>query len=67
MLQAAVPKTQQLQMLPLSKSSIVPGEQATQNMRISGVSTNGKVRLRIRLSYHVHGEEVRDQLDWMQP
>lgn len=67
LLQAAVPKTQQLQMLPLSKSSIVPGEEATQNMRISGVSNNGKVRLRIRLSYHVHGEEVREQLDWMQP
>lgn len=65
MLQAAVPKTQQLQMMPLSKSALLPGESATQDMRVGGVKN--KVRLRIRLFYHVHGDDVREQMDWTQP
>ena len=66
MLQAAVPKTQHLQMHALSKSTLYAGEQAMQDMDIAGVMS-GKVRLRIRLIYRVRGEEVRDQLDWTQP
>ena len=61
--QAAVPKTQRLQMFPISNTSIVPGQDATQEMRISGV-TDAPVRLRIRLAFTAGGEAVREQLDW---
>jgi AP-1 complex subunit gamma-1 len=45
-LQAAVPKTQKLQLLSISSSDLAPGAEATQQMRVSGckgVSTNAPV------------------------
>ena len=65
-LQAAVPKTQQLQMYSLSQSRIMPGQRATQAMRVTGLGA-GVIRLRMRLAYVVNGEPQRAQLDWTQP
>lgn len=62
-LQAAVPKSQQLQMFALSSATVQPGDVATQDMRISGVGA-AALRLRIRIAFTVHGEQVRDQVDW---
>ncbi|WFD25781.1 clathrin associated protein complex large subunit [Malassezia nana] len=63
-LQAAVPKTQQLQMFSLSQSRVAPGEVATQGMRVTGLGP-GPLRLRMRLAYSVNGELKRTQLDWI--
>ncbi|KZT10105.1 Adaptor protein complex AP-1 gamma subunit [Laetiporus sulphureus 93-53] len=62
--QAAVPKSQQLQMLPMSNPDIQPGRAVeTQQMRvIAPVGAN--VRLRLRISYSVGGRAVQDQVDF---
>ncbi|KAF9005935.1 adaptin N terminal region-domain-containing protein [Cyathus striatus] len=61
--QAAVPKTQQLQMLPMSNSTITPGATETQQMRIvAPVGSN--VRLRLRIAYSVAGQSHQDQVDF---
>jgi len=65
-LQAAVPKTQQLQMYSLSQSHLSPGQVAAQEMRVTGLGA-GALRLRMRLAYVVDGEPQRAQLDWTQP
>lgn len=48
--QAAVPKTQKLQMQPASSSSIVPGSTATQLMRVAN-PTKAPVRLRLKIMF----------------
>ncbi|KAI0720900.1 Adaptor protein complex AP-1 gamma subunit [Fomitopsis betulina] len=61
--QAAVPKSQQLQMLPMSNPDVHPGTVETQQMRvIAPVGAN--VRLRLRVSYSVGGRAVQDQVDF---
>ncbi|KAJ7672633.1 adaptin N terminal region-domain-containing protein [Mycena rosella] len=61
--QAAVPKSQQLQMLPMSQPDINPGAVETQRMRV--VAPMGSaVRLRLRISYSVAGRAVQDQVDF---
>jgi len=61
--QAAVPKSQQLQMLPMSNPDVQPGAVETQQMRvIAPVGAN--VRLRLRISYSVGGRAVQDQVDF---
>ncbi|KAF7308651.1 AP-1 complex subunit gamma [Mycena chlorophos] len=50
--QAAVPKSQQLQMLPLSNSNISPAP------------VGSAIRLRIKLSFAVNGRVVQDQVDF---
>ncbi|TDL23779.1 Adaptor protein complex AP-1 gamma subunit [Rickenella mellea] len=61
--QAAVPKTQQLQMLPMSNTTVNPGATETQQMRVlAPVGSN--VRLRLRISYSLAGKPVQDQVDF---
>ncbi|KAH9916322.1 adaptin N terminal region-domain-containing protein [Fomitopsis serialis] len=61
--QAAVPKSQQLQMLPMSNPDVQPGAVETQQMRvIAPVGAN--VRLRLRISFSVGGRAVQDQVDF---
>ncbi|KAI5895020.1 Adaptor protein complex AP-1 gamma subunit [Schizophyllum commune H4-8] len=61
--QAAVPKSQQLQMQPMSNSDVAPGATETQQMRI--VAPQGSnVRLRLRISYTIGGRPVQDQVDF---
>ncbi|KAH7885849.1 adaptin N terminal region-domain-containing protein [Phlebopus sp. FC_14] len=61
--QAAVPKSQQLQMLPMSNQDVQPGATETQQMRvIAPPGTN--VRLRLRVSYTLAGQAVQDQVDF---
>ncbi|TRM65306.1 adaptin N terminal region-domain-containing protein [Schizophyllum amplum] len=61
--QAAVPKSQQLQMQPMSNSDVAPGATETQQMRI--VAPQGSnVRLRLRISYSIGGQPVQDQVDF---
>ncbi|THU99104.1 Adaptor protein complex AP-1 gamma subunit [Dendrothele bispora CBS 962.96] len=61
--QAAVPKTQQLQMLPMSKPDVNPGSTETQQMRVVA-PVGSAVRLRLRISYTINGQAVQDQVDF---
>ncbi|KAJ7180533.1 adaptin N terminal region-domain-containing protein [Mycena filopes] len=61
--QAAVPKSQQLQMLPMSNPDINPGSVETQRMRVVA-PVGSAVRLRLRISYSVGGQAVQDQVDF---
>ncbi|KAG9016713.1 clathrin associated protein complex large subunit [Tulasnella sp. 427] len=61
--QAAVPKTQQLQMLPMSNQTVAPGATETQQLRViapAGV----QVRLRIRVAFTVGGQNFQEQVDF---
>ncbi|PBK99220.1 Adaptor protein complex AP-1 gamma subunit [Armillaria gallica] len=61
--QAAVPKSQQLQMQPMSSPHVNPGSTETQQMRV--ISPPGaNVRLRLRISYTLTGRAVQDQIDF---
>ncbi|KAN0115580.1 Adaptor protein complex AP-1 gamma subunit [Russula decolorans] len=61
--QVAVPKTQQLQMQPMSRPDVNPGATETQQMRITA-PTGANIRLRIRISYSIGGRPVQDQVDF---
>ncbi|EHK15161.1 uncharacterized protein TRIVIDRAFT_81420 [Trichoderma virens Gv29-8] len=62
-LQAAVPKTQKLQLLPISSEEIGPGSDTTQVMRVSGCK--GPLRLRLRIAFnHPQAGAVVDQVNW---
>ncbi|KAG2071529.1 Adaptor protein complex AP-1 gamma subunit [Suillus decipiens] len=61
--QAAVPKSQQLQMLPMSNSDIQPGTTETQQMRVMA-PPGANIRLRLRISYAIAGQAVQDQIDF---
>jgi AP-1 complex subunit gamma-1 len=61
--QAAVPKSQQLQMLPMSNSDIQPGTTETQQMRVMA-PPGSNIRLRLRISYTLAGQAVQDQIDF---
>ncbi|KAJ1329156.1 AP-1 complex subunit gamma-1 [Microdochium nivale] len=62
-LQAAVPKTQKLQLLSISSPNILPGSDATQVMRIMGVK--GPLRLKLRIDYvHPSAGQVQDEVKW---
>ncbi|KAF2153993.1 Adaptor protein complex AP-1 gamma subunit [Myriangium duriaei CBS 260.36] len=69
-LQAAVPKSQKLQLQAISSSELAEGAEATQQMRI--VSTQGpppaKLRLRLKISYAKGGgAAITEQVDWSEP
>ncbi|KAI5209452.1 Adaptor protein complex AP-1 gamma subunit [Aureobasidium subglaciale] len=69
-LQAAVPKSQKLQLQPISTGELDGGEEATQLMRI--ISVQGppppKLRLRLKVSYAQAGSPaVIEQVDWSEP
>ncbi|KAG1728067.1 adaptin N terminal region-domain-containing protein [Suillus paluster] len=61
--QAAVPKSQQLQMLPMSNPDVQPGATETQQMRVIA-PPGSNVRLRLRVSYTLAGQAVQDQIDF---
>ncbi|THG99155.1 hypothetical protein EW026_g3143 [Hermanssonia centrifuga] len=61
--QAAVPKSQQLQMLPMSNPDINPGAVETQQMRVIAPA-GANIRLRLRISYSVGGSAIQDQVDF---
>ncbi|KAJ3836911.1 adaptin N terminal region-domain-containing protein [Lentinula raphanica] len=61
--QAAVPKSQQLQMLPMSNPDVGPGSVETQQMRVIA-PVGSAVRLRLRISYTIDGQSVQDQVDF---
>ncbi|KAL7625600.1 clathrin associated protein complex large subunit [Parahypoxylon ruwenzoriense] len=65
-LQAAVPKSQKLQLMSISNSEITPGAEATQMMRITG--SKGPLRLMLRIGYsHPSAGQVMDQVKWTEP
>ncbi|KAI0598119.1 Adaptor protein complex AP-1 gamma subunit [Biscogniauxia sp. FL1348] len=65
-LQAAVPKSQKLQLMSISNSDIAPGAEATQMMRIMG--SKGPLRLMLRIGYaHPSVGQVMDQVKWTEP
>nr|POE88177.1 ap-1 complex subunit gamma-1 [Quercus suber] len=69
-LQAAVPKTQKLQLQAISTSEIASGQEAAQAMRITSVQgpPPPRLRLRLKLSYARGGAPaVTEQLDWSEP
>ncbi|KAJ2895199.1 AP-1 complex subunit gamma-1 [Zalerion maritima] len=64
--QAAVPKSQRLQLQAISNGDLPPGGEATQFMRIAGCS--GALRLRLRIGYnHAVAGQVLDQANWTEP
>lgn len=66
-LQAAVPKTQKLQLNAMSSPELGPGAEATQSMRITG-SKGPPLRLRLKIAYvHPGLGQVTDQVDWSEP
>ncbi|KAJ6144771.1 Armadillo-like helical [Penicillium chermesinum] len=69
-LQAAVPKSQRLQLSAISKSDIEAGEEGTQTLRVTAVSgaLPPKLRLRLRVTSSRDGSApVTDQVDWTEP
>ncbi|UNI24456.1 clathrin associated protein complex large subunit [Purpureocillium takamizusanense] len=65
-LQAAVPKSQKLQLLGISSTVLAPGAVATQMMRVTGCK--GQLRLRLRIGYtHPTAGQVLDQVNWTEP
>ncbi|KAM0786814.1 clathrin associated protein complex large subunit [Microbotryomycetes sp. NB124-2] len=65
--QAAVPKTQKLQMLAMSKTDVHPGATETQQLRVMVSAPGALVRLRLRIAYSVNGEQKQDQTDFSFP
>ncbi|KAL9579798.1 MAG: hypothetical protein Q9203_006551 [Teloschistes exilis] len=69
-LQAAVPKSQKLQLQAISKGDLEGGESAVQAMKIAGVggALPPKLRLRLKISYTKDGAApVTEQVDWSEP
>ncbi|EGF98494.1 uncharacterized protein MELLADRAFT_113519 [Melampsora larici-populina 98AG31] len=64
--QAAVPKTQRLQMLSISNPDIMPGVVETQQLRIM-YPEGAAIRLRIRIGFNSGGESKQDQTDFSFP
>ncbi|KAK3901497.1 adaptin N terminal region-domain-containing protein [Staphylotrichum tortipilum] len=65
-LQAAVPKSQKLQLLSISSTDVAPGAEATQMMRVAGCK--GPLRLRLRIGYtHPTAGQVMDVVNWTEP
>ncbi|KAL2139618.1 hypothetical protein VTI28DRAFT_4927 [Corynascus sepedonium] len=65
-LQAAVPKSQKLQLLSISSTDIGSGAEATQMMRVAGCK--GPLRLRLRIGYtHPTAGQVLDVVNWTEP
>ncbi|KAI5788306.1 adaptin N terminal region-domain-containing protein [Geopyxis carbonaria] len=62
-LQAAVPKSQKLQLQPISATTLAPGAEAQQMMRVLG--SKGPLRLRLKIAYERPGVGVvAEQVDW---
>ncbi|KAF3918790.1 hypothetical protein AA313_de0209630 [Arthrobotrys entomopaga] len=65
-LQAAVPKSQKLQLMPINTTELPPQGEATQQMRVQG-SQKPPLRLRLRIAHSTDGNQVTDQVDWSEP
>ncbi|GAM84374.1 hypothetical protein ANO11243_023680 [Dothideomycetidae sp. 11243] len=66
-LQAAVPKSQRLQLQAISSSDLGEGAEATQQMRITSAQgpPPAKLRLRLKVSYAKGGgAAITEQVDW---
>lgn len=61
--QAAVPKSQQLQMLPMSSPDVRPSATESQQMRVIA-PPGANVKLRLRISYTLAGQAIQDQVDF---
>ncbi|QIW95516.1 hypothetical protein AMS68_001034 [Peltaster fructicola] len=69
-LQAAVPKTQKLSLQAISTSELDGGQEATQQMRIVGVTgpPPAKLRLRLKITFAKGGSTTQtEQVDWSEP
>ncbi|KAI5369519.1 Putative adaptor protein complex AP-1, gamma subunit [Septoria linicola] len=69
-LQAAVPKSQKLQLQAISSSELDGGQEATQQMRVASVqgAPPARLRLRLKLTYSRGGAApVTEQVDWSEP
>lgn len=68
-LQAAVPKSQKLQMLPASSTTVSPGDvrPAQQQMRVLLGAPGQAVRLRLRIAFTAAGNKVQEQVDFALP
>nr|KMM73169.1 AP-1 complex subunit gamma-1 [Coccidioides posadasii RMSCC 3488] len=70
-LQAAVPKSQKLQLTAINKAELDGGEEGSQVMKVAAATSNalpGKLRLRLRVTYSKNGSEpVTEQVDWTEP
>jgi len=69
-LQAAVPKSQRLQLQAISSSELAPGGTATQQMRVQSVNgpPPSRVRLRLKIGYSTGGgPPTAEQVDWSEP
>ncbi|KAK0739665.1 adaptin N terminal region-domain-containing protein [Apiosordaria backusii] len=65
-LQAAVPKSQKLQLLSISSTDVGNGAEATQMMRVAGCK--GPLRLRLKIGYtHPSAGQVMDVVAWQEP
>ncbi|KAL2000227.1 hypothetical protein VTN02DRAFT_3387 [Thermoascus thermophilus] len=69
-LQAAVPKSQKLQLNAINKADLDAGEEGVQGMKVAAI--NGalppKLRLRLRITYAKDGSgPVTEQVDWTEP
>ena len=62
-LQAAVPKTQKLQLQGISRNGLGPGEEATQAMMVAG--SRPPLRLRLKIGFEsAEVGQVAEQVDW---
>ncbi|CAG8898218.1 unnamed protein product [Penicillium egyptiacum] len=69
-LQAAVPKSQRLQLSAITKADLEAGEEGTQSLRVTALNAGlpAKLRLRLRVtSARDGGDPVTDQVDWSEP
>ncbi|CAE7013260.1 hypothetical protein CFE70_002345 [Pyrenophora teres f. teres 0-1] len=68
-LQAAVPKSQKLQLQPISTSELEGGQDATQQMRVTAVNgpPPARLKLRLKISYSSGAGPVTEQVDWAEP
>ncbi|KAJ6137838.1 Clathrin/coatomer adaptor adaptin-like N-terminal [Penicillium samsonianum] len=69
-LQAAVPKSQRLQLSAISKADLESGDEGTQSMRVTALNGGLPTKLRLRLrvtSARDGGNPVTDQVDWSEP
>ncbi|KAF2114474.1 AP-1 complex subunit gamma-1 [Lophiotrema nucula] len=68
-LQAAVPKSQKLQLQPISSSELDGGQDAMQQMRVTALNgpPPARLRLRLKVSYQGAGGPVTEQVDWSEP
>ncbi|KAM5533832.1 hypothetical protein V8D89_012495 [Ganoderma adspersum] len=58
--QAAVPKSQQLQMAPISSPIIQPGSTETQELRVL-TPVGAAIRLKLRIAYSIAGRVVQEE------